>query len=213
MTRSVAVFDLDGTLTVRDTSLDFLRHLAGPDRVRRGLSRGVVWALPDLVSTMALEWGGDRNERLGGVRGRWEARFHERVAVGCLRGRSRDEIESQGEGFAQRVEETLLRSDARPRIEAHLAQGDRLILASASLDSYVVPLAERLGFDGALGTRVEYHDDRATGRFEGRVCWGLEKLRRVRDTLAPDDLLSVAYGDSPGDTPLLEAAETGIWIR
>lgn len=209
----VVVFDLDGTLTTVDTSLPFLRHAAGEARVRAGMLWGAVWAVPDL----AASWAAERvmhGPRVGGVRGRWEGASHQRVAAISLCGRPRGEVEAAGEAFARVVVEGLLRPDARGRIEGHRARGHFLVMASASLDAYVEPLAALLGFNAAVATRLEYRDGAATGRFLGLPCWGAEKLRRVHELLGQEaQVIHHAYGDSPGDGALLEAALNPVWVR
>lgn len=211
--RTVAVFDLDGTLTAVDTSLPFLRQVAGKARARMGVLGAAAWAVPDLAASWAAERVGG-GLRLGGIRGRWEGAFHQRVAAFTLRGRTRVELEAAGAAFAGTVVEGLLRPDARGRIEPHRAQGHFLLMASASLDAYVEPLAALLGFDAAVGTRLEYRNEVATGRFLGLTCWGAEKLRRVREVLGVDGpAIHHAYGDSAGDRALLEAALDAVWVR
>lgn len=211
--REVAVFDLDGTLTTVDTSLPFLRFVAGRGRVGVGLVWGALWAPFDLGVAIRRETRG-RDPALAGVGGRLEGLFHERVAVAALRGRTRAELESRARDFAGAVLAHYLRDDARGRIAPHRAAGHHLVLASASLEVYVAPLADALGFDASVGTRLEFRGDVATGRFLGPPCWGVEKLRRVRETLgaeAPE--ITHAYGDSRGDEALLATARHPIWVR
>jgi len=209
----VVVFDLDGTLTLRDTSLPFVRLAAGPRAARVGLLAAGVWAIPDLAASLWAEWLGPP-PRLGGVSGRWEGRLHQRVIAHALRGRTRAELEEAGARFADLTLEGNLRADARGRIEEHGGQGHRLVLASASLDTYVEPLARRLGFDVAVGTRLELRDGVATGRVVGLPCWGAEKLRRVREALGADGAeIASAYGDGRGDRALLAAARHATVVR
>ena len=210
--RPVVVFDLDGTLTRYDTSFPFLRAVAGRGRTRLGVAWAWGWAIPDYLGAVVAEAGGG-DGALGGVRGRWEGVAHQRVAAWTLRGRSRASLEEAGVSFARTVVSGGLRPDALGRIQGHLDAGHRLVMASASLDLYVEPVAALLGFDASVSTRVAFRDGLATGRFGTPVCWGEEKLRRVRAALAPGEEILHAYGDSPGDRPLLEAARHATWVR
>lgn len=210
--RPVVVFDLDGTLTLYDTSLPFLQAVAGRGRARLGVASAWLWALPDYgVAAVREARGGDG--ALGGVRGRWEGMAHQRVATWTLQGRGRAALEEAGVAFARTVVSGGLRPDALGRIQGHLNAGHRLVLASASLDLYVEPVAALLGFHASVSTRVAFRGGVATGRFGSPVCWGEEKLRRVRAALAPGEEILHAYGDSPGDRPLLEAARHATWVR
>ena len=88
-------------------------------------------------------------------------------------------------------------------------------MASASIDAYLVPWAERVGFHTVVATKLEVAPDgRLTGRFDGEACWGRAKLRRVEQAVGPlSDHYVMAYGDSRGDEPLLSAANRGWRIR
>ena len=91
-----------------------------------------------------------------------------------------------------------------------------MILASASLEPYLVPLGERLGVDGVVCTRLERDaDGRLTGRLVGANCRGPEKARRLRAWLAAeglDDAELWAYGDSAGDASCSAAADHAVWV-
>lgn len=212
MTAPVVVFDLDGTLTLRDTSVPFLRFVAGKRAARAGVLSAAAWAVPDLAVSLWAEWLGSP-PKLGGFSGRWAGLLHQRVSVRTLRGRSRVELETAGADFASRTLRENLRPDARARIEEHRGRAHRLVLASASLDLYLEPLRGLLGFDVVIGTRLEWNDGVATGRVHGLPCWGAEKLRRVREALRPGEEIVHAYGDSRGDRALLAAAKHATWVR
>jgi len=214
MAREVAVFDLDGTLTVRDTSLPFLRAATG----RWPVAKGVLWAgLCGPWDLARVPGSGALPEKptLGDVAGRWECFLHERVASRTLTGMPVGELERAGKSFADTIGRTLLRPDALGRIGEHRHAGHHLILASASLEVYLEPLRVSLGFDHMVGTRLKIREGVATGRFDGAPCWGPEKLRRVQEALDPalGDTLAHVYGNSRGDHALLQAAEQATLVK
>jgi HAD superfamily hydrolase (TIGR01490 family) len=213
MSCHVAVFDLDGTLTRRDTSLPYLSAVRGRRMTGLGVASAAGWALPDLFRAAASERSAG-DARLGSVYGRWEGCLHQRVVARCLAGVTRQALEKAAEAFAESLVRTGLRHDAREWIEAHRAAGHRMVLASASLEVVLPPLLARLGLDAGVGTRLEFVDDVATGAFAGLPCWGLEKLRRVQEvTGAWGDITLHAYGDSQGDEPLLRSAHHPHRVR
>lgn len=212
MTRTVAVFDLDGTLTRWDTSLPFLRFASGAGLRSTAVVVGLAHGVPDLVRALGRETRSG-SPRLGSVRGRWEGLLHQRMAVRALAGRTRSQVEAAGSAFAEEVVARALRSDARSRLGRHLEQGHHVVLASASLEPYVLPLAGLLGAHQVVGTRLEYTGEVATGRFQGLPCWGAEKVRRVRALLHSGEEIAYAYGDSAGDRELLAAARNPTWVR
>ena len=213
MPTHAAVFDLDGTLTKADTSLSFLSAACAAWRVPVGMAEAFLWGVPDFVRATLHETR-DRSQGLGSVRGRMEGLIHQRVAGRCLRGRRVEDVAPFAASFAALVVRDWLRDDARGRVKAHRDEGHHLVMATASLDVYAQPVADFLGFHDVVATRLEILDGVYTGRFVGPHCWGREKLRRVKAVLDPlGEMVIHAYGDSPGDGPLLAAAHHGHWVR
>ena len=212
MAQPVVVFDLDVTLTKSDTSVPFLRFVAGGWPTWLGLVCAGAWAIPDMGKALAAERRGSHGH-VGGVRGRWEGLLHERIVAHTLRGKPRTEIVAAADHFARTTLTEALRADTKKRLDAHAQEGHRLVLASASLAICLEPLLEILGFDTVLGTRLEFHDGVATGRFDGLPCWGEEKLRRIREVMGPDEQIYHAYGDSRGDRAVLRAAQSSTLVR
>ena len=189
----MAAFDLDGTLTRRDTLLPFLLQVAGVTSTARAL----VLEAPTLILT-AL-----------GRRSRHEAK--ERLLVRLLHGRDVVQLEPAAELFAAHAERHLLREWARDRIAWHRTQGHEVIIVTASPELYVSALGRRLGVDAVLGTRLAVDaDGRLTGRLLGANCRGPEKVVRLQDWLGVRRTLLIAYGDSPGDRELLAVADIAI---
>ena len=186
----VAAFDVDGTLTTGDFVTPFLRRAAG----RR------LWATllrhPLALASSAAHRDRDRLKEL---------------ACSALRGIEATEIEQLGEAFAREVGRGRLRDDTVARLRRHRELGHTVILASASLDPYLVPFGRSLGVDGVVCTVLERGGDgRLTGRLVGANCRGAEKARRVQEWLRENgrgDAVLWAYGDSSGDDELLALAD------
>ena len=127
------------------------------------------------------------------------------IACSALRGLDATEVASD-----------LLRDDTTARLRRHRELGHTVVLASASLDAYLVPLGGLLGVDAVVCTELERRGDgRLTGRLVGRNCRGPEKARRVREWLYGAGLADAelwAYGDSPGDAELLAAADHPVRV-
>ena len=196
-TRTVAAFDLDGTLTRRDTLMPFLLATAGPVEVAKGLA---AVSFP-LARAMIV----DSNSRRGDLK----SDFLRRV----LGGRELEELRVAGQRFAHNVLATGLRDDIVERWRAHVADGHELVIVSASLELFVHPLAVLLGGSAGLGTRLSVGPDgRVSGEIDGLNCRGPEKVRRLDEWLrasGSDDPSTVelyAYGDSSGDDDLLARA-------
>jgi phosphatidylglycerophosphatase C len=194
--RPVAAFDLDGTLTHRDTLLPFLHRAVGRGRTYRAL----------LASSLPLA----RAAALGGAH-----RDVAKAAVlrGVLAGTPVDGLAEAAESFADHVVAQRLRAEVRDRVEWHRNEGHELVLVSASPELYVTPIGRRLGFDTVLATRLEVDADGClTGRLLGANCRGPEKVLRLREWRGEGLTLAYAYGDSSGDREMLDLAVTAVRI-
>ena len=194
----VAVFDLDGTITRRDTFLPFLLgHL------QRTPAR---WpAVPRLVGAAALFSTGRIDNNL------LKAAFLRALLAGA----AADDLRPWAAAFLDALIETGLRREALPALAAHRAAGWTLLLATASPDLYVMPLAARLGFDAVVCTRLaQDHAGRFTGGMAGGNCYGAEKAARVaawrRATPVRGPLW--VYTDHHADLPLLDMADRRIGV-
>jgi HAD superfamily hydrolase (TIGR01490 family) len=185
----VVVFDFDGTLTQFDSLLPFLRFSAG----RAAFVFNWIRLTPELARFVC---GGISNHE-----------FKNRTLRVFLDGTEVAALQETGKKFALEVLPRLLEPAAMRQLAHHQAQRDRILIASASLEFYLAPWAERLGIEGVLGTRLSVTGGKVSGGIDGANCYGIEKLRRLQAHL-PD--LSrhdvVVYGDSQGDAALYGAA-------
>jgi phosphatidylglycerophosphatase C len=187
--KSVAAFDFDGTLTVRDSFRAYLRWKTGPLAYLFGYLR----LAHDLTRYLV-----DRD------RGALKAAM---VRV-FLAGMSRTELEASAEAFAAAAAPRLFRPDALEAWRRHRAEGATMTIVTASPDVLVAPFARRLEADRLLGTRIVFDaDDRVVGALEGQNCRGAEKVRRLRLEFGERVHLVAAYGDSAGDTEMLAIAD------
>jgi len=191
----VAAFDVDGTLTTQDCVVPFLRRAAGR-RLPAALARHPL----ALVGALARR---DR-DRL------------KELACRSLAGRDAAALDRLGATFAGDFVSPRLRPDTTARLRRHRELGHTVILASASLEAYLVPLGRALEVDGVVCTQLERDaDGLLTGRLAGANCRGPEKARRVRAWLAGAGLAGAelwAYGDSPGDAELLAVADHPVRV-
>ncbi|MFM2289246.1 MAG: hypothetical protein RL684_2389 [Pseudomonadota bacterium] len=193
----LAVFDLDGTVTRRDTLLPWLAAC-----LRRHPWR---WLLVPLLLAPLLRFVADRD------RGRLKATLLHVLVSGLSRG----EIADANRVFLRRLFNGRLLAEALERIALHRAQGDTLVLLSASVDTYVPDIAAELGFDACECTQVRWRrDSTLDGRLAGENRRGEEKLRVLRTLIAryaPSH--TSAYGNSRSDLPHLRTADEGWYVN
>ena len=198
MNVTVAAFDVDKTLTVRDCVVPFMRSVAGTGRLTKVMLSG-------LGSTIQS------------VRRRDRDALKIKFVEGVFSGKDASEIEALGVQFASKVADGWLRDDVATRLRWHQEQGHVVILVSASLGVYLHSLGDLLEVDAVLCTELEEKDGRLTGKLVGQNCRGKEKASRVQkwcqdSGIALEDLV-YAYGDSSGDTELLELFSEPTWVN
>jgi phosphatidylglycerophosphatase C len=188
--RPVAAFDFDGTIARRDTLMPFLAFLAGRAAfVRTLLARSYRVALV--------------------AAGRADRDREKEVLVGrFVAGRRADAVAAAGVSYADRLwTAQRFRPEMLDRLAWHRAEGHDIVIVSASLDSYLEPLAPRMGVDHVISTSLAVEDGVLTGRFAGPNVRGPEKARRLEAWLAGRPAELWAYGDSAGDEELLALAD------
>jgi phosphatidylglycerophosphatase C len=209
----LAVFDFDGTLTTRDTSLPFLEFAVGRPRLAVSLLLGGPRFLAEL--TIALLRA--RRSRPGWpvLRGRWELDVHDRLLAALFRGRTEAELNDLGRRFAADALDAMVTPDALAHVAWHRARGHRCVLVTGSLETYMEPWGRRAGFDRVLGSRLARDGERrVAGGFDGEPCWGDAKLARLREAMGPlEGYTVVVYGNEPGDRALLDAADHAVRVR
>ena len=214
MKPTLAVFDFDGTLTARDTSLAFLAFAAGRGRLAASLAKGV----PDFVADFAAAY----REGTGALRSRWEVAVHDRLLAALFTGTSAPALRDLGRRFAAERLDAWVTKAGLEQVAWHKAQGHRCVLVTASLDRYAEPWGWRAGFHDVIASRIS-HDIKGVilGGFHDLPCWGDAKLARLREVVGPiERWRTVVYGNEPSDRPLLERADhpvrvtrAGSWKR
>jgi len=185
----VAVFDFDGTLTRCDSMLPFLYWAVGRFRFWWG-----ILVLSPMLLRYALR-----------LVPNWRAK---EAMLSCFFANwSEERLEKVGQRFAVQVLPQLLRTEALQRVRWHQEQHHHLVILSASLEAYLWPLGENMGFDQVISTQLEVQSGIVTGRILGKNCYGKEKVERLKAYLGDlSDYCLYAYGDSLGDRELLNVA-------
>lgn len=192
----LAIYDMDKTITTRATWTPFLASYA---RSRPWDGIGLS-ATPGPAILYAL-----------GVIGR--ARLKE-MTQALVMGRRANlkTVTAIAERFGQRIAADEVQGDALARIAADKAAGYHVILATASYDFYVRPIARVLGIDDVIATPSTVEGDMLVARIAGENCYGPAKLRMIEAWLAEQGIARDAayvrfYSDHVSDAPTLDWAD------
>jgi len=194
----LALFDLDGTITRRDTLFPYVMAIAlrHPSRLLRLLIR-----MPGAL--LRFMFGGQDRGPL-----------KESLIVAGLAGLRREDLRLASERFTARLLRHSLHPEALARIAAHREQGDYLVLMSASPDLYVPSVARALGFNETICTHVAWDGMVLVGTLASANRRGEEKKLCVEALRARiPDCKIIGYGNSASDLPHLLACDRGFLVN
>lgn len=192
----IAVFDFDGTLTKKDTLLEFIVFTKG--RLR-------CYATFLLFSPLLLAY-------VLNIYSNWKLK--QLIFKFLYRGMPYATFCHYGELFANKINE-FLNTDTIAILENHQKQGHSIYVVSASIEEWVAPWCLKHGVNCVIGTKVEVSKDGyLTGKFSSKNCYGVEKVERfLENEPNRNDYFLYAYGDSVGDREMITFADKGLYIK
>lgn len=185
MNRQLALFDFDGTITRKDTFIEFIRFKAG----LLNLVGGFILLSPVLVLY-----------KLKLIRN-WRAK--EILFSLFFKGITVNEFRRFGKEFATRELPSLIRPSALAKINEHVAAGHQIFIVTASAEEWIKPWSDQFSIT-VLGTQWESKDGVLTGKIKGRNCYGSEKNVRILECVNVKEYDTITvYGDTSGDKEML----------
>lgn len=184
--KKVYAFDFDGTLTTKDTLIEFIRYAKGSRALGLGFMR-----YAHLLVLMKI-----------GLYPNYKAK--QKVFAHFFKDTTLDDFNALCKAFAASSSH-LLRPNAIEAIKHAIKEGSEVLIVSASIDNWVQPFFPQVK---VVGTQIEVIDGKLTGRFLSKNCYGQEKVNRIL-SLYPNrhDYHLTAYGDSRGDKEMLAFAD------
>lgn len=192
MTRTLAIYDMDRTVTRRPTFGAFLAFACWRLAPWRVVMLPAVLATTLAYALRLLD------------RGRLKE-LNYRLLVGRP---TPERLMPVVEDFADRQARTNILPGARAQLAADKAAGRRLVMATASYRLYAAAIAARLGFDDVIATEtLPDRRGRIVARIDGRNCYGLGKLDMIeawlqREGLERDTVHIRFYSDHISDAPI-----------
>ena len=190
---TIHAFDFDGTLTRRDTLLEFIRYVKGNKEFLIGFLKHL-----HLLIMMKL-----------GIMPNWKTKRI--IFQYFFGGMTLEKFNEYCEKFAKE-KASLLRKKGMVAVNKVVMDGDQVVIISASIENWVEPFFRFQVSNNIniIGTKIQVVDGKLTGRFLTKNCYGEEKVRRLLEQY-PDrkEYKLVAYGDSRGDHALLDFADEG----
>ncbi len=185
---SIAFFDFDGTITSQDSLVCFLKSAIGVGR----FYSGVFFMLPVIVAfKLKLLSNHDAKEKF---------------IAHYFKGWRSDEFQKVADQYSENSIDLIVRPDALEKLKWHKQQGHKVVVVSASIESWLKRWCEKNGIE-LIGTRLKMENGAVTGKFETRNCYGQEKVNRIKKHYSLGEYEVIyAYGDSRGDREMLDMA-------
>lgn len=184
----VAIFDFDGTITRKSTTIPFLKFVFGPL-----LYIKMAVNLPSLILYYCNRMNLDQLNNL--------------IADSFFKNVTKEYLFRSGVQFSEKIIPLLVRNGVFQRLKWHKEQGHYCILATSAYNIYIDYWAASHDFDNCVSTKIAFNaGNEATGRLDGKSCYGEEKLRRVLEIIGTDSRIIYCYGDSEGDRAILDKA-------
>ena len=185
----LAIFDFDGTITTKDSLIEFIHYAVGP----LCFFVGFTYLAPVLILYLLK------------ILPNWKAK--EITLTYFFKGWSADKFQKIANDYSQKKLPFIVKKSALEKITWHQAQGDKIIVISASLENYLSPWCQTYHME-LMATQLEIENGQLTGKLNTPNCYGKEKIKRLKEKYRWEDFEFIyAYGDSEGDKALKEISQ------
>lgn len=181
----LALFDFDGTITTKDTLVEFIKYAKGDLDYYLGLV-----ALSPMLFRYYFKLIPNDTAK-------------ERMIAYFFKGWSENHFKDIASSYAKSKIDSIVRPEAIKKIEWHQARGDKVVIVSASIECWIREWADRYDMD-LISTQLDFVDYMFLGKFKTKNCYGIEKVNRISSKYNLDEFSYIyGYGDSSGDTEML----------
>lgn len=195
---TLALFDLDNTLIADDSD-----YLWGKFLVDEGLVDRLIY---DKINAQFYE---DYQN------GTLDMMAFLRFALAPLAAHPLTLLHEWRNDFIRTIITPLLLEKATQLIETHRAQGDTLLVITATNAFITAPIAALYGIEHLIATTPEFVDGKYTGNVVGTPCFQEGKVTRLKAWLTQHNKTlagSYFYSDSHNDLPLLNLVDNPVAV-
>ena len=189
----LAIFDLDNTILNGDSDYSMINYL--------------------IDMNILDEKAKDKNDKFISdyQNGILDFGSYTQFALAAYIGKSIDEINQIIFPFVEKIVESMINVFALKLLHQHFDNSDNILLASATNELIVKPIAKRLAIKNVVATKVKFVNKKCSGDFIPPFALGKGKLDLVRIWMKENNYYDFSgvtfYSDSINDLPLLELVE------
>lgn len=193
MSMGIAFFDFDGTITTRDTLLEFIKFAKGKWAFYSGFLYNIFYLIAYKIKLISNQ----------------EAK--EKVLSYFFKDMDLIEFDKLSEAFSKKKLPSIIRHGAEKEI-ARLQQGNFVVvIVSASPENWIRHWCKERNLI-LIASELEVINGKVSGKISGKNCHGEEKVRRILEKYVLKEYDEIyAYGDTKGDLPMLGLATKSFY--
>ena len=184
----IAFFDFDGTITKKDSFLEFLKYSKGKIEFIK-----VLIILSPLIISFFFNKTTNQSLKEAFLRyyfNNWEF----------------DKFKTIAENYSINEIDKIIKPKALKRIKWHQNNGHKVVVVSASIESWLKIWCQKNNLK-LIATKLEKKGNKITGKFDGKNCYGPEKVIRIKESYNLQEFTRIySYGNSSGDFEMLKIA-------
>jgi phosphatidylglycerophosphatase C len=191
--KEIAFFDFDGTVTTKDTLLEFIKFTSGNFQFYLGFLINLPYLIAYKIQLISNHSAKEKILRF----------FFKDTPLEVFTEYCRI--------FSNNILPQLIRPKAIEEIESLKRRSVTIVVVSASPENWIEEWAAKYKLE-LLASKLEVKNNKLTGKLLGKNCHGPEKVNRICESYDLSNYTIVAaYGDSHGDKPMLQLAKNSFY--
>ena len=185
MRTAIAFFDFDGTITTKDSLLEFIKYCKGNFAFYSGFALHAPLLVAYKLNIISNQYAKEKMLHY----------FFGKMSV--------ETFDKYCADFSRDIMPSLIRPKALNEIAKLKDAGAEVVVVSASPEYWLNHWCHSMDLK-CIATRLITVNDKVTGKIDGLNCHGKEKVRRITERYDLNNFSSVyCYGDTPGDKYML----------
>ena len=191
--KKIAFFDFDGTITRKDSLLEIIKFQKGSFAFYAGFLLNLHWLIAYLFNFIPNQ------------------KAKEKLLTYFFSGTEEMVFQEKCDEFAKIVLPRLIRPAALAEINALRHEDFEIVVVTASAANWIMYWTHQLSLK-LIATKLEAKNGVITGRLGGKNCYGEQKAVFILEHWDLNEYKEIyAYGDSPGDKPMLALATKSFY--
>ena len=193
MSKGIAFFDFDGTITTRDTLLEFIKFAKGKRAFYSGFLYNIFYLIAYKIKLISNQ----------------EAK--EKVLSYFFKDMDLIEFDKLSEAFSKKKLPSIIRHGAEKEIARLQQENFVVVIVSASPENWIRHWCKERNLI-LIASELEVINGKVSGKISGKNCHGEEKVRRILEKYVLKEYDEIyAYGDTKGDLPMLGLATKSFY--